>query len=135
MAIRSTVNALMLSVITIIGAHGMANAASAFDAQDSIAVLGTKAAHLFVGRSLVDIKEALGRAAYRDVMVIELNTIIAPGASLVEEGVALASEDVHVVVTLESASGFAISSPRVSFFLRMKHGVCSEVLTARKFTK
>lgn len=132
---RSTVNALMLSVITIIGAHGVANATSAFGAQDSVAALETKAADVFVGRSIVDIKEALGRAAYRDVTVIELDTIIAPGASLVEEGVALTSEDVHVVVTLENTAGFAISSPRVSVFLRMKHGVCSEVLAARKFTK
>lgn len=135
MTMRSTANAIVLSVITIIGAQGVANAGSAFGAQDSIAVLETKAADLFVDRSIVDIKEVLGRAAYRDVTVIELDTIIAPGASLVEDGVALTADDVHVVVTLESTSGFAISTPRVSFFLRMKHGVCLEVLTARKFTK
>ena len=135
MMLKNLLIALFLSATVTMGLCGMAKAASVFTAQDTTASLKAKATERFVGRTISQIRQTLDRDGYQDAMIIEMNQSIDPGKSMDVDGVTLTSNDIHLMIKTKKSQVFDVGSPRISFFLRMKDGLCAEVLKARKFAK
>jgi hypothetical protein len=135
MRMKQFLLAVALGICADTGVYAMAKAVTPFVAQDPVATLEKKAADQFIGKSAAQISAAVNSGDYRNAIIVELKDSIAPGETLIEDGVSLTGNDLHLMIGLKKASLFDVSAPRVSIFVRMEDGVCVRILKARKFAK